>query len=78
LANLDASTGIGLEASSALLIGVPGTGKTYTLEYFLQQDTGVFILPIDSGHLAKELSQPPEKREYYQEFQRYLSKHKFQ
>jgi ATP-dependent 26S proteasome regulatory subunit len=62
LANLDASTGIGLDASSSLLIGVPGTGKTLVAEYLLQQDTGVFILPIDSKQLATELSEPPEKR----------------
>lgn len=61
LANLDASTAIGLNASSILLVGVPGTGKTYVVEYFLQQDTGVFILPIDSRHIAKELSQSPDK-----------------
>lgn len=61
LANLDVSSAINLDASSVLLIGVPGTGKTFAVEYFLQQDNGVFILPIDSRHIAQELSQPPEK-----------------
>ncbi|MBF8249630.1 MAG: hypothetical protein HW400_231 [Candidatus Levybacteria bacterium] len=62
LANLDASSGIDFKPGSILLIGVPGTGKTYVIEYFLQKDTGVFILPIDAQHLATELAQPPEKK----------------
>lgn len=62
LANLDASTSIQQRPGSALLVGVPGTGKTLIVEYFLNQDTGVFLVPLDPLNLAKELAQPPEKR----------------
>lgn len=62
LANLGASLGIELNPSSILLVGVPGTGKTLVAEYLLQQDYGVFIVPIDPLNLARELSEPPEKK----------------
>lgn len=62
LANLGLSTGLELPPGSVLFIGVPGTGKTLIAEYLLQEDTGVFILPLDPIDLAKELHLPPEQR----------------
>lgn len=62
LANPYLSRGIDLKASSVLLVGVPGTGKTLVAEYFLQKDIGVFLVPIDPLHLSQELSAPPEKK----------------
>lgn len=62
LANLSLATGINLTPGSALLIGVPGTGKTLIAEYLLREDTGVFILPLDPNQLKKDLSQSPENR----------------
>lgn len=62
LANLNLASSIDLHAGSVLLVGVPGTGKTLVAEYFLQQDTGVFLVPIDPLHLARELQAKPEEK----------------
>lgn len=45
-----------IEVSSVLLIGVPGTGKTLLAEYFLQQDLGVFLVPIPADIFARDLT----------------------
>lgn len=45
-----------IEVSSVLLTGVPGTGKTLLAEYFLQQNLGVFLVPVPVDMLAKDLS----------------------
>lgn len=62
LANLDLASGMELRSGSVLLVGVPGTGKTLVAEHLLQQDNGVFFLPIDPLHIAQELDAPPAKR----------------
>lgn len=62
LANIGLSQGINLNPGSVLQVGVPGTGKTLTAEYFLGQDTGVFLVPIDTLQLVGEMSEPPEKK----------------
>ncbi len=74
LANLGLSSGIDLHATSALLVGVPGTGKTLYAEYQLQQDNGVFFLPIDTFQLAAELAQPVEKRKIMQRISQVFSR----
>lgn len=62
LANISLSSGIRFKPGSILLIGVPGTGKTAVVERLLQEDTGIFILPIDPLQLARDLNNQPEKR----------------
>jgi SpoVK/Ycf46/Vps4 family AAA+-type ATPase len=62
LASPDISSGVRQEPQSALLIGVPGTGKTLVVERLLQEETGIFIVPLDPFELHKELSQPKEKQ----------------
>lgn len=62
LANIDLSQGIGLYPGSVLQVGIPGTGKTLTAEYFLQKDTGVFLVPIDPLQLAQEIAAPTDKK----------------
>ena len=62
LSNRGLSKGIGLKPESAHLIGVPGVGKTLLVEQLLQEDTGIFIVPLDPRRLADELSLPVEKR----------------
>lgn len=62
LANLEASSSIGLQPESVLLVGVPGTGKTLVAEHFLRQDNGVFFVPLDPSALATELAAPEEKK----------------
>ncbi len=62
LANPDLSRGVQQEAQSVLMVGVPGTGKTLAVEELLQEETGVFILPIDPYELQKELRQNKEKQ----------------
>lgn len=59
LANIEAANSIDLTPSSVLLVGVPGTGKTHVIESMLQQDNGVFILPVDPKTLAAELAARP-------------------
>ncbi len=55
LANQEITTGLAQRPESALMIGVPGTGKTLIIEELLQQDTGVLIIPIDPLELIKEM-----------------------
>lgn len=62
LANPNISGGIGEDPQSVLLVGVPGTGKTLIVEKLLQEETGVFLLPIDPFELQKELALPKEKQ----------------
>lgn len=62
LASPDISGGLDEDPQSVLMIGVPGTGKTLLVERLLQEETGLFVLPIDSFELQKELSQPKEKQ----------------
>jgi ATP-dependent 26S proteasome regulatory subunit len=62
LASPDISGGVGEDPQSVLMIGVPGTGKTLVAERLLQEETGLFILPIDPFELQKELMQPKEKQ----------------
>jgi AAA+ superfamily predicted ATPase len=62
LASPDISNGVGEEPQSVLMIGVPGTGKTLVVERLLQEETGIFVLPIDPFELQKELRQPKERQ----------------
>jgi hypothetical protein len=62
LASPDISGGIGEDPQSVLMIGVPGTGKTLVVERLLQEETGIFIVPIDPFELQKELMLPKEKQ----------------
>ncbi len=62
LANPDISRGVGEDPQSVLMIGVPGTGKTLLVERLLQEETGLFVLPIDPFELQKELILPKEKQ----------------
>jgi hypothetical protein len=62
LASPDISGGVGEDPQSVLMIGVPGTGKTLLVERLLQEETGLFVLPIDPFELQKELAQPKEKQ----------------
>lgn len=62
LANLDLSSGINLPPESVLLTGVPGTGKTLIAQHLLQEDTGIFLLPLDPAALATDIGSGPERR----------------
>lgn len=62
LASPEISGGIGEDPQSVLMVGVPGTGKTLVAEWLLQNETGIFILPIDPFELQKEVAQPKEKQ----------------
>lgn len=62
LASPDISGGVGEDPQSVLMIGVPGTGKTLLVERLLQEETGLFVLPIDPFELQKELAMPKEKQ----------------
>lgn len=62
LASPDISEAISEEPQSVLMIGVPGTGKTLVVERLLQEETGIFIVPIDPFELQKELRKPKEKQ----------------
>ncbi len=55
LASPELSKSFGLDPESVILIGVPGTGKTLIVQKILQEETGVFILPLDPLELTKEL-----------------------
>lgn len=63
LASPEISGGVGEDPQSVLMIGVPGTGKTLLVERLLQEETGLFVLPIDPFELQKELSKPKEKQD---------------
>jgi hypothetical protein len=62
LASPELSRGIGEDPQSVLLVGIPGTGKTLIVESLLQEDTGVFIVPLDPFALQMELLLPKEKQ----------------
>ncbi len=62
VANLSLSTGIEMHPTSVLNVGIPGTGKTLTAERLLQEDTGVFIVPLDINQLLADFLAPPERR----------------
>ncbi len=62
LASPEISEAVGEDPQSVLMIGVPGTGKTLVVERLLQEETGIFLLPIDPFELQKELSKPKEKQ----------------
>jgi len=62
LASPDISAGLKEDPQSVLMIGVPGTGKTLLVERLLQEETGLFVLPIDPFELQKELALPKEKQ----------------
>jgi hypothetical protein len=62
LASPDISGGVGEDPQSVLMIGVPGTGKTLVAERLLQEETGIFIMPIDPFELQKELAKPKGKQ----------------
>jgi|GEM_PF-2872080 len=62
LASPEISSGVGEDPQSVLMIGVPGTGKTLLAERLLQDETGLFVLPIDPFELQKELAKPKEKQ----------------
>lgn len=57
LASPDLSHGIKEDPESVLMIGVPGTGKTLVVEELLNEDTGIFIVPLDPLELQKDLLQ---------------------
>lgn len=63
LANPLLAVAIAQEPESAILCGVPGTGKSLGARKLLYQDTGVFIVPLDPMQVAKDIELPPEKRE---------------
>lgn len=62
LASPEISKGINQEPQSVLMVGVPGTGKTLLVERLLQEETGLFVLPIDPFELQKEVAQPADKQ----------------
>ncbi len=62
LASPELSKSFGLDPESVILIGVPGTGKTLIVQKILQEETGVFILPLDPLELTKELLQDKAKQ----------------
>lgn len=62
LANPELSREISQKAESALLVGVPGTGKTLIAKYLLHEDTGTLIVPITPIDLMIELTAEPEKQ----------------
>jgi len=62
LASPEISEGVHQEPQSVLMIGVPGTGKTLVAEWLLQEETGLFILPIDPFELQKEVAKPKEEQ----------------
>lgn len=62
LASPEISGSIGEDPQSVLMIGVPGTGKTLLVEQLLQEETGLFVLPIDPFELQKEVALPKEKQ----------------
>lgn len=63
LASQDLSQGIKQEPESVLTVGVPGTGKTLIAMQLINENTGVFIVPITPGMLREELKKPAEKQE---------------
>lgn len=65
LASPDLSSGIKQDPESVLLAGVPGTGKTLIVERLLQEDTGLFILPVDPLYLATELRLDPKNQKLF-------------
>lgn len=58
LGNLDFINGTGQRPESALLVGVPGTGKTLLVEQLLREDPGILIVPIDTATIMNDLSNP--------------------
>jgi hypothetical protein len=62
LASPEISGGVREDPQSVLMIGVPGTGKTLLVERLLQEETGLFVLPIDPFELQKEVAKPKEKQ----------------
>jgi AAA+ superfamily predicted ATPase len=62
LASPDISSSVGEEPQSVLMVGVPGTGKTLVAEWLLQEEIGLFMLPIDPFELQKEVALPKEKQ----------------
>lgn len=62
LANPEISDAINEAPQSVLMVGVPGTGKTLLVERLLQEDTDLFVLPIDPFELQKEVALPKEKQ----------------
>lgn len=62
LASPEISGAINEQPQSVLMIGVPGTGKTLMVEQLLQEETGLFVLPIDPFELQKEVAKPKEKQ----------------
>ncbi len=62
LASPEISRGINQDPQSVLMVGVPGTGKTLLVERLLQQETGLFVLPIDPFELQKEVAKPKDKQ----------------
>lgn len=62
LASPELSRGIKEDPQSVLMIGVPGTGKTLIVEQLLNEETGLFILPIDPLELLRELAKKKEEQ----------------
>ena len=62
LASPDISASVGEDPQSVLMVGVPGTGKTLVVERLLQEETGIFVLPIDPFELQNELRKPKDKQ----------------
>jgi ATP-dependent 26S proteasome regulatory subunit len=62
LASPEISKAINQEPQSVLMVGVPGTGKTLLVERLLQQETGLFVLPIDPFELQTEVAKPKDKQ----------------
>jgi hypothetical protein len=62
LANPRLADAIDQKPESALLCGVPGTGKSLAAKQLFYRDTGTFIIPMDPMLVVAEVATPPEKR----------------
>lgn len=62
LTNPELAAAIGQEPESAILCGVPGTGKSLAAQQLLQENTGAFLIPMDPIQVAQDIALAPEKR----------------
>lgn len=62
VANNKLSQGLHHQPESVCLIGVPGTGKTMIAKKLIDEDTGVFMVPVTPLTLHQEMKMPIEKQ----------------